>query len=81
MQNQRPLFPKEYADPVFHSDNEVAGIVGSHSLIPNALFHAFRPSALLVTGPSAQPQPAKTMCACAKSASTTVADGLGGGRD
>ena len=36
---------KDYADPVFHSDNEVAGIVGSHSLIPNALFHAFRPSA------------------------------------
>jgi hypothetical protein len=26
---------------VFRGDNEVAGIVASHSLIPDALFHAF----------------------------------------
>ena len=49
MQNQRPLYPKEYADPVFHSDNEVAGIVGSHSLIPNALFHAFSTFGVLLS--------------------------------
>jgi len=49
MQNQRPLYPQEYAGPVFHADNEVAGIVGSHSLIPSALFHAFSTFGVLLS--------------------------------
>lgn len=38
---QRHLYPIEYAEPTHpqHADHE--GIVGSHSLIPDALFHAF----------------------------------------
>ena len=39
---QRDLYPIEYATPVHPtSDGETAGIVASHSLIPQALFHAF----------------------------------------
>jgi hypothetical protein len=39
---QRDLYPIEYATPVHPTpDGETAGIVASHSLIPNALFHAF----------------------------------------
>ena len=49
MQNQRPLYPQESAAPVFHADNEVAGIVGSHSLIPDALFHAFSTFGVLMS--------------------------------
>jgi len=39
---QRELYPKEYADPVHPvGDGETSGIVASHSLIPDALYHAF----------------------------------------
>jgi alkylhydroperoxidase family enzyme len=39
---QRDLYPIEYATPVHPTpDGETAGIVASHSLIPQALFHAF----------------------------------------
>ena len=39
---QRKLYPIEYATPVHPVDNgETAGIVASHTLIPEALFHAF----------------------------------------
>ena len=39
---QRDLYPFEYADPVHPvGDGETSGIVASHSLIPDALFHAF----------------------------------------
>jgi hypothetical protein len=39
---QRAVYPIEYATPV-HSENnaESSSIVASHSLIPDALFHAF----------------------------------------
>lgn len=36
---ERGLYPKEYADPV-HPDF-ASSIVGSHTLIPDALYHAF----------------------------------------
>lgn len=45
--DQRQLYPPEYAEPVAAADpeegagNEMAGIVASHSLIPEALYHAF----------------------------------------
>ena len=38
---QRALYPPEYAQPVHSSEGEMAGIVASHSLIPDALYHAF----------------------------------------
>ena len=41
-ESQRHLYPIEYATPVHPTlDGETAGIVESHSLIPDALFHAF----------------------------------------
>ena len=39
---QRKLYPIEYATPVHPvNDGETAGIVASHTLIPEALFHGF----------------------------------------
>lgn len=39
---QKELYPIEYAAPVHPTaDGETAGIVASHSLIPDALYHAF----------------------------------------
>jgi len=39
---QRKLYPIEYATPVHPvSGGETSGIVASHTLIPDALFHAF----------------------------------------
>jgi alkylhydroperoxidase family enzyme len=42
MEAQRELYPIEYATPVHPTpDGASSGIVESHSLIPDALFHAF----------------------------------------
>jgi hypothetical protein len=42
MEAQKDLYPVEYADPVHPTDGgESSGIVASHSLIPDALYHAF----------------------------------------
>ena len=42
VESQRNLYPIEYATPVHPTpDGETAGIVASHSLIPDALYHAF----------------------------------------
>jgi len=42
VESQRELYPSEYATPVHPTaDGQTAGIVASHSLIPNALYHAF----------------------------------------
>jgi len=39
---EQALYPKEYATPVHPSpDGGSSGIVASHTLIPDALFHAF----------------------------------------
>jgi hypothetical protein len=40
-EGQRSLYPIEYATPVHASDGGGAEIVESHSLIPDALYHAF----------------------------------------
>ena len=41
-ESQRHLYPIEYATPVHPTpDGQTSGIVDSHSLIPDALFHAF----------------------------------------
>jgi hypothetical protein len=43
MESQRKLYPLEYATPVAVVDDagETSGIVASHTLLPDALFHAF----------------------------------------
>ena len=45
LQAQQGLYPVEYGPPVEGADDvsghELPGIVGSHTLIPDALFHAF----------------------------------------
>jgi len=41
MAGQRSLYPKEYAQPVHELDEGLPGIVASHTLIPQALYHAF----------------------------------------
>ena len=38
---QRELYPMEYAEPVHPTGDGTSGIVASHSLIPQALHHAF----------------------------------------
>ena len=39
---QRELYPPEYAEPIHPTpDGQTSGIVASHSLIPEALHHAF----------------------------------------
>lgn len=49
LESQRPLYPKEYGTPVFKTEDGVAGIVGSHSLIPDALYHAFSTFGVLMS--------------------------------
>jgi len=41
VESQEALYPNEYADPVHPADDGTAEIVASHSLIPEALYHAF----------------------------------------
>jgi len=41
MESQKALYPKEYATPVHPTEGGGAQIVASHSLIPDALYHAF----------------------------------------
>jgi hypothetical protein len=42
MEAQRKLYPIEYATPVHPlNDGQTSGIVASHSLFPDVLYHAF----------------------------------------
>ena len=41
IEQQRALYPIEYATPVHPTGDGTSDIVASHSLIPKALFHAF----------------------------------------
>ena len=41
LEHQRALYPAEYAQPTQVVADQADGIVASHSLIPQALFHAF----------------------------------------
>jgi len=41
MEEQKKLYPVEYATPVHPTEDGPAQIVASHSLIPEALYHAF----------------------------------------
>ena len=41
LERQKALYPIEYAQPVHPTGDGTSGIVASHTLIPDALFHAF----------------------------------------
>ena len=49
VERQRALYPPEYAPPTPLADDERAGIVASHSLIPDALFHSFATFGVLMS--------------------------------
>jgi len=50
MEAQRHLYPEEYAQPVHPTpDGGSSGIVSSHSLIPEALHHAFSTFGVLMS--------------------------------
>ena len=50
MEAHRSLYPKEYATPVHPvNDGQSSSIVASHSLIPDALFHAFSTFGVLMS--------------------------------
>lgn len=41
IESQKQMYPIEYEQPVESVDKETGGIVASHSLIPEALYHSF----------------------------------------
>src|ERR1700689_1266906 len=41
IEGEKLLYPKEYGDPVHPDPSGTSSIVGSHTLIPEALYHAF----------------------------------------
>ena len=49
MEAQKALYPIEYATPVHPSEGGGAQIVASHSLIPDALHHAFATFGVLMS--------------------------------
>ena len=46
---QRLLYPIEYAQPVHPTGDGTSDIVASHSLIPDALYHAFATFGVLMS--------------------------------
>ena len=50
IETQRELYPVEYAEPIHPTtDQQTSGIVESHSLIPDALHHAFATFGVLMS--------------------------------
>jgi alkylhydroperoxidase family enzyme len=49
LEAQQALYPKEYTQPMHGPGDEDAGIVASHSLIPEALEHAFSTFGVLMS--------------------------------
>src|SRR5437868_11797165 len=49
MERQKALYPQEYATPVHPTEGGGAQIVASHSLIPDALYHAFATFGVLMS--------------------------------
>jgi hypothetical protein len=41
IEDEKLLYPKEYSTPVHPDASGTSSIVGSHTLIPDALYHAF----------------------------------------
>jgi hypothetical protein len=46
---QKELYPSEYGTPVHPTSDGASGIVASHSLIPEALHHAFATFGVLMS--------------------------------
>ena len=46
---QKALYPQEYASPVHPTADGTSEIVASHSLIPDALYHAFATFGVLMS--------------------------------
>ena len=49
MEDQKSLYPTEYATPVHPAEGGGSEIVASHSLIPEALHHAFATFGVLMS--------------------------------
>jgi hypothetical protein len=49
VEGQKDLYPVEYATPVHATEDGSAQIVASHSLIPDALYHAFATFGVLMS--------------------------------
>lgn len=49
MEEQKKLYPSEYATPVHPTSDGPSMIVASHSLIPEALYHAFATFGVLMS--------------------------------
>ena len=53
LEKQRELYPVEYEESVptaeIRTPDEMSGVVGSHSLIPDALYHAFATFGVLMS--------------------------------
>jgi hypothetical protein len=49
LEAQRHLYPIEYAEPVHPTGEGISGIVASHSLLPDALYHAFATFGVLMS--------------------------------
>jgi hypothetical protein len=49
LEAQRALYPIEYATPVHPTGDGTSSIVASHSLIPDALYHAFATFGVLMS--------------------------------
>ena len=49
LEAQKAFYPAEYARPVFPTPDGPSAIVASHSLIPEALYHAFSTFGVLMS--------------------------------
>jgi hypothetical protein len=49
MEGQRALYPREYGEPVHPDQAGGSSIVGSHTLIPEAAYHAFATFGVLMS--------------------------------
>jgi hypothetical protein len=49
VEGQRALYPTEYDQPVHPTGDGTSGIVASHTLIPEALYHAFATFGVLMS--------------------------------
>lgn len=49
MEGQAAIYPKEYATPMHPAEGGGSEIVASHSLIPDALYHAFATFGVLMS--------------------------------
>jgi hypothetical protein len=49
IEGERAFYPPEYREPTSLNQNDAEGIAASHSLIPDALYHAFATFGVLMS--------------------------------